>query len=138
VVARGQRAADFEAALARWRAGFAGRSWLDALARMEGDALRQRQELEARDEEWDEGWARADGRLRDWLAKTNALLEGYASLLAEDAPEEVSARLSRAQREALDLPGAEEAVAWLEQNWPAPGESAEAVFALWELGLDAP
>jgi hypothetical protein len=49
----------------------------------------------------------------------------------------VAVRLTRAQREALDLPAAAEAMAWLERNWPAPGEKVEAVFALWELGLSS-
>jgi hypothetical protein len=136
--ARGHRAADFAGALSRWRAWLAGRSWLEGLARLEADALRQRQDLEAAYHVWDGEWSQAHERLGGWLAKVGGLLKDYEPLLAADpAPEEVSARLSRAQREALDLAGAEEAVAWLQRHWPAPGEKVEALFALWELGLAA-
>jgi hypothetical protein len=55
--------------------------------------------------------------------------------LADSAPEELSARLTRGQREALDLQDAEEAVAWLRRNWPMPSDNVEALFALWEMGL---
>jgi hypothetical protein len=138
-LARGRRAADFEGALARWRASFAGHSWLDALERLEADSLRQRRDLEAACATWNQGWSRAIGRLRQWLAKTNALLSHYEPLLsANPAPEEVSVRLTRAEREALDLNGAAEAIVWLHWNWPAPSEKVEACFALWELGLAAP
>jgi hypothetical protein len=137
VTARAQRAADFSGALARWRSWFAGRSWLDTLGRLEADALRQRQELEAADDVWDRTWAEFVDRLGRWLKEIDALLDNYEPLLsAEDAAEEVSVRLTRPQREALDPGGAEEAVAWLGRNWPAPSERGEAVFALWELGLD--
>jgi hypothetical protein len=133
---RRQRAADFESALARWRAWCSGPSWLAGLARLEAEALRQRRELEASFDAWDQGWARAVSHLRSSLAKINTLLQPYDPLLsANPAPEEVSARLTRVQREALDLKGAEEAIAWLERNWPAPSEKVEATFALWELGL---
>jgi hypothetical protein len=136
IQARAKRAADFAGAVARWRSWLAGRSWLDTLGGLEADALRQRQEVEASDEGWDESWSRAVDRLRDWLTKMDALLKHYEPLLAaKGAPEEVSVRLSRAQREALDSSGAEEGVAWLGQNWPAPSETVEALFALWELGL---
>jgi hypothetical protein len=137
-LARGQRVADFEGALARWRCWLAGRSWLDALGRLEAAALRQRHDLQASDERWDRSWSGAVERLRDWLREVDALLEQYGALLsARDAAEEVSVRLTRAQREALDPGGAEEAVAWLEGSWPAPSETVEAVFALWELGMEA-
>jgi hypothetical protein len=138
-VARRQRAADFQAALARWRAWSSGRSWLGALARLEADAVRQRHDLEASYEAWDRDWSGAVERLGDWLAEVNTLLGPYEPLLSADPlTEEVSARLTRVQREALDQNGAEEAVAWLQENWPAPGEQVEAVFALWELGLTVP
>jgi hypothetical protein len=138
VVARERRAADFDGALARWRASFAGRSWLEALAQLEADALRQRRNLEAPSDVWGQGWSTAVNRLRNWLAQVNTLLSNYELLrTANPVPEEVSARLTRAQREALDLKGAEEAVVWLQRNWPAPNEKVEAVFALWELGLVA-
>jgi hypothetical protein len=134
--ARARRAADFAGALARWRSWLAGRSWLDTMGRLEADALRQRQDLEAADEGWDQSWSRVVDRLGNWLTKMDALLDHYEPLLwARGAPEEVSVRLSRAQREALEASGAEEAVAWLGRNWPAPSERVEAVFALWELGL---
>ena len=136
VAARERRAADFEGALAKWRASFAGRSWLDALARLESDALRQRRDLEAASDVWDQGWSEAVGRLRNWLAKTNTLLSNYERLLsANPSVEEVSARLTRTQRETMEPTVAGEAVIWLERNWPAPSEKVEAVFALWELGL---
>jgi serine/threonine protein kinase len=137
VVARGRNATGFEAALARWRAWFGGRSWLDALARLEAEALRQRQNLEAGYRAWDQAWSRSVNRLSQWLTEVDTLLEKYQPLLSVDAvPEEVSVRLTRAQRELLDLSGAEEAVVWLQRNWPPPGETVEAVFALWGLGSD--
>jgi hypothetical protein len=135
VGAGGSGAADFEGALARWRTAFAGRSWLASLTDLEGEALRQRQELEAGDEEWDQSWGQAVDRLRDWLTRIDTLMDSYDPLLAAPVPDEVSVRLTRAEREALDLGGAEEAVGWLEQHWPAPSERVEAMFALWELGL---
>jgi hypothetical protein len=136
VAARERRAADFEGALAKWRASFAGRSWLDALARLESDALRQRRDLEAASDVWGQRWSEAVGRLRNWLAKTNTLLSNYEPLLsANPSVEEVSARLTRTQRETVEPTVAGEAVIWLERNWPAPSEMVEAVFALWELGL---
>jgi hypothetical protein len=62
-------------------------------------------------------------------------LNSYDSLFAA-APdeEEVTARLTREQKEALILPEVERALAWLQENWPMPSEQVEAVFALWELG----
>jgi serine/threonine protein kinase len=136
VAVRRQRAADFECGLARWRAWCSGHSWLDALTRLEAEALRQRQELEASFDEWDQGWARAVSHLRGCLAKINTLLQPYDPLLmANPAPDEVSARLTRVQREALDLRDAEEAITWLQRSWPAPSEMVESLFALWELGL---
>ncbi len=136
VTTRKRRAADFEGALARWRASFAGHSWLDALVRLESDALRQRRDIEAASDAWDEGWSEAISRLRNWLAKTNALLSNYEQLLSTNPfVDEVSARLSRMQRETMEPTVYGEAVLWLERNWPAPSEKVEAVFALWELGL---
>jgi hypothetical protein len=136
VAVRRRRAADFDNALARWRAWHSGRSWLAPLAQLESEALRQRRELEARSEAWDRGWSESADCLRDYLARVGAVLRPYDPLLsARAAPEEVSARLTRAQREALDLHAAEEAVAWLRRNWASPGDTVEALFALWELGL---
>jgi serine/threonine protein kinase len=136
VAVRRQRAADFESALARWRAWHAGRSWLAALAQLETEALRQRQELEACFDAWDHEWSAVLDRMRNFLCRVNTLLGAYDPLLsASSAPEEVSARLTRAQRETLKLPVTDDAVAWLQQHWPPPGEKMEAVFALWELGM---
>ena len=73
---------------------------------------------------------------KELLARVNALLRPYDPLRsARAAPEEVSARLTRAQREALGLQAAEEAITWLQGSWPPPGDTVEALFALWELGL---
>jgi hypothetical protein len=114
----------------------AGRSWLAALAQLETEALRQRQGLEARFDAWDRDWSASLNRLRDFLAQVNTLLRPYDPLLsANPAPEELTIRLTRAQRDALSLQVAGEAITWMEQNWPAPDENMEAVFALWELGL---
>jgi hypothetical protein len=136
VTGRKRRAADFEGALARWRVSFAGCSWLDALARLESDALRQQRDLEAASDAWDQGWTEAADRLRDWLAKMNALLSSYEQLLSTNPfVEEVSARLTRMQREAVEPTVCGEAVLWFERNWPSPSEKVEAVFALLELGL---
>jgi hypothetical protein len=138
IAARGQRAADFAGALARWRASVAGRSWLDAVLRLETEALQQRHVLEGQSALWDQCWSWAEDRLGRWLETVHAVLANYEPLLsANGGPDEVNARLTRAQREALDVRGAEEAVSWLQTNWPAPSERIEAVFALWELGLGA-
>jgi hypothetical protein len=133
---RRRRALDFAGALARWRAWRAGRDWLDGLARLEADALRQRQRVEEDCAAWDREWARAHQQLRRCLGQVKGVLRGFDALLAaRPAPEEVAVRLTRGQREALDLPAAGEAVDWLERSWPAPGDRVEAVFALWELDL---
>jgi hypothetical protein len=136
--ARERNAAGFETARARWRTWLGSRSWLEALASLEAEALRQRQNLESAYDAWDRAWSRSVNRLSDWLTEVDTLLEKYKPLLSVHAvPEEVSVRLTRAQRELLDLSGAEEAVVWLQRNWPPPGEAVEAVFALWELGSEA-
>jgi len=63
-------------------------------------------------------------------------LSNYEQLLAANPSiEEVSARLTRMQRETVEPAGCGEVVLWLEQHWPAPSEKVEAVFALLELGL---
>jgi hypothetical protein len=132
---RRQRVADFEQALARWRNWCAGRSWLDALDQLERAALGQCRQVDRLCQSWNEEWDATLGRLRDLLAEVDTVLAAYdARLLARPDVEEVAARLNRARREALDLKEAAEAAAWLRQNWPAPGERAEALFALWELG----
>jgi hypothetical protein len=103
---------------------------------LETEALRQRRELEVRSEAWERGWSESADCLRDYLARVDAVLRPYDPLLsAKGAPEEVSARLTRAQREALDLHAVEEAVTWLRRSWPPPSDTVEALFALWELGL---
>jgi hypothetical protein len=136
--ARARRAADFKDALLAWRTWRTGRSWLDAVARLEADALRQREEAEAASDSWDRDWSGAEDRLRECLARVRAILRTYdAQLAAGTAPQEVTVRLTRAQRQALGLDITEEVVGWLHQDWPAPGDRVEAVFALWELGSDA-
>jgi hypothetical protein len=46
-------------------------------------------------------------------------------------------RLTRARRQTLGLETADDVVAWLERNWPAPCDTVEATFALWELGSNS-
>jgi hypothetical protein len=136
---RQQRACDFDASLERWRSWYAGRSWLDAFQKLEAEALRQRHEVEACCAMWDQGWAIALGQLRNCLTQIRAILGCYDRLLSAGASlEEVSARLTRAQRDALELGDAETAAAWIRQNWPSPGERLEALFALSELGVAVP
>jgi hypothetical protein len=136
--ARRKQAQDFDSALAQWRAWCAGRTWVDALARLEEDALGQKRRLEASCASWEEEWAGALDRLRRGLEQIGEVLQPYRPLLAGfSSPEEVTVRLGRAQREALELPGVEEALGWLRDNWPTPGDKVEAVFALWELGGSA-
>jgi hypothetical protein len=136
IAVREQRAKDFENALAKWRAWHTGRRWLDALTRLETDALRQWQALGEGCELWEQNWNRSIEQVRGCLSQITDLLHAYAPLtLANSSREEVSARLTRSQREALDLAATEEALVWLERNWPAPGEKVECLFALSELGL---
>jgi hypothetical protein len=107
--------------------------------RLEADALRQRQDVESRGAAWDRGWGDAAGRIRGCLSRIDTILNVFDSLFADKAaPDEATARLTRTRREALDICAAEEAAGWLRENWPPPGEQAEAVFALWELGVPAP
>jgi hypothetical protein len=130
------RGRDFERVLARWRAWCSGRSWLGAVSRLEDEAVRQWHEVEAVCAAWEKEWDGKIERLRTCLAEIDTLLKGYDGLLtAGAAEEEVYVRLTRGQREGLDLHGAEEVVAWLEQAWPPPGDRLECLFALWELGL---
>jgi hypothetical protein len=136
---REQRARDFADAQARWRTWRAGRAWLAAVDRLEADALRQRQDVESRCAAWDRAWGDAAGRIRGCLSRIDTILNVFDSIFADKAaPDEATARLTRTQREALDAPAAEEAAGWLRANWPPPGEQAEVVFALWELGVTAP
>jgi hypothetical protein len=136
--ARGRRAADFEDALSAWRTWCAGRTWLDAVTRLEADAVRQREAADAASGSWDRGWSRAEGLLRECLARVRGIMRSYDALLAAGAAsQEATVRLTRAQRQALGLDAAEEAVGWLQRDWPPPGDTVEAVFALWELGGSA-
>jgi hypothetical protein len=137
--ARQQRAQEFENALAQWHTWCSGHPWLDSVAQLEADALRQRQDVEAHCGLWERGCAEAVGRLRQCLIETSMLLRAYDGLLAGGAaPDEVTVRLTRTQREGLDLRAAEGAAAWLRQNWPAPGDRVEAGLALRESGLATP
>jgi serine/threonine protein kinase len=132
---RQRRAADWESALTRWRAWHAGRAWLGALGQLETEALQQREALEARFAEWDQQWLGVLDGLQNFLAQVNDLLHAYEPLRSpQPTVDELSIRLTRSQRERLDLRIAEESLTWLQQNWPAPNEKMEAVFALWELG----
>jgi hypothetical protein len=99
--------------------------------RLEADALKQREAVGAALTAWERGWSEAERRLRTFLDQLGAVLEHF------DRPtpgrEEVTARLTRAQRGGLGLQAAEDSLAWIQGNWPAPGERVEARFALWEL-----
>jgi hypothetical protein len=139
VAVRQQRAKDFDTALAKWRSWCATRSWLDAFLQLEAAALAQRQEVEDRCAAWAQGWEVALHQLSDCLTQIQAVLRRYDRLLSRGgASEEVALRLTRAQREGIDLGAVEAAVAWVQQNWPAPSERVEALFALWELGVAVP
>jgi hypothetical protein len=131
-----QRARDFSAALEEWRSRYASHSWLDGLVRLEADALHQRQQVEECCAVWLHGWELALRQLRDCLTKIRAVLGRYDPLLSGGVlSEEVTLRLTRAQREAIDLRAVGVAAQWLQQNWPAPSERVEALLALWELGV---
>jgi hypothetical protein len=134
-----QRGQDFAAAQTRWRTWRAGTAWVDAVDHLEAAALRQRQEVEAACTSWDLEWERASRRLRGFVDRVGDVLDAFdLAFAAKTAPEEVTIRLARTRREALDLPAAEAAAAWLRDNWPPPGDRVEAVFALWELGVAVP
>jgi serine/threonine protein kinase len=134
--AQQQRARDFESSLAQWRTWCSGHPWLESVALLEADSLQQRQDVEAACGLWDGRWSEAIDRLSQCLTRVTALLRAYDPLLTGGpTPEEVTVRLTRAQREGLDLRAAEGAANWLRPNWPAPGDKVEAVFALRELGL---
>jgi serine/threonine protein kinase len=134
-----QRGQDFTAAQTRWRTWRAGTAWVDAVDHLEGAAVRQRQEVEAQCASWNLEWEAASRRLRGFADRIGEVLDAFdLAFAAKTAPEEVTIRLSRTRREALDLPAAEEAAAWLRDNWPPPGDRVEAVFALGELGVTVP
>jgi hypothetical protein len=132
VAAREQRRRDFERLLGSWKGWCAGRSWLGAVGRLEAEAVRQWNDLHAASTAWEEGWNEVVENLRQYLAEIATLLRPYDALLTLDGPEEVYVRLTRAQREALDRHAPEDAIAWLEENWPPPGDKLEGLFALWE------
>jgi serine/threonine protein kinase len=133
-----QRARHFETALARWRDWHADRSWLDALQHLETDAIRQRQQVETECVEWNKGWKAAQRDLRACLSGIQGVLGSYAPLLSpQGGPEEIAARITRAQRQAINLESARAAANWLRENWPAPSERLEALYAMWELGMVA-
>jgi serine/threonine protein kinase len=132
--AQEQRRLDFERVLASWRAWRSGRSWLEAVSRVEAEAVRQWRSLQSACADWDENWHLAVDRLRRYLAEVTKVLQAYDELLSPEPAEEIYVRLTRLQRQALELHGAAEALAWLEQHWPTPGDRLEGLFALWELG----
>jgi hypothetical protein len=139
VTARRQRAQDYAAALTKWRTWCTGRSWVEGMARLEADALVQRDWLEEANVAWDRDWAKAFGCLSEFWSQGQAILGCFDFLLTTHPTiEEVIARLTRDQREGLHTRAAQNAAAWLAQNWPAPSERAEALFALWELGVSCP
>jgi hypothetical protein len=79
---------------------------------------------------WEQGWCDAARRLRKFLDRLSAVLERFGRVTPDG--EEATAQLTRTQREGLRVEAAEDALAWIEGNWPAPGERVEATFALWE------
>jgi hypothetical protein len=103
-----QRARGFHAALEEWRSRYASRSWLDGLTRLEADAVDQRRQIEECCAIWLQDWKLAFGQLRDCLTQIRTVLGRYDQLLSGGVlSEEVALRLTRAQREAIDLRAAE-------------------------------
>jgi len=135
IEAHRQRGQAFDASLAKWRTWCAGHTWLESVRRLEAEAIRQRQDVQVRCATWDEGWSEALDNLRQYLDRIRSVLHGYELLLSSPTPEEVTVRLTRAQREALDLQAADRVALWIKENWPRPSEQIEAVFALRELGV---
>jgi hypothetical protein len=137
--ARQRRECDFARSLAHWRSWRAGGAWLAAADQLEAEALRQQRDVEAQSASWLQGWADAAGALRNYLTRFDAILRVFDALFgAKGAHDEVTAKLTRAQREGLQVEAAEGAAGWLRENWPAPAERLEAAFALWELDLTGP
>jgi hypothetical protein len=126
-----ERKADFEGALAQWHVWCSGRGWVEGVARLEGDARQQREDVEAALSAWEQGWCEAARRLRKFLERLGVVLEHFGQLTPEG--ERATARLARAQRESLRVEAAEDSLAWIQGNWPAPAERVEATFPLWEL-----
>jgi len=136
---RKRREEEFARALLQWRTWRAGGSWLAAVEQLEAQALQQSQDVECQSTLWAQGWAEAVRGVRVYLDRLEAILHVFDSLFrAKGAPDEITTRLTRAQREGLQTRTAEEAVGWLRENWPAPSERVEAVFALRQLGLASP
>ena len=107
IEAHRQRGQAFDASLAKWRTWCAGQTWLESVRRLEAEAIRQRQHVQDRCATWDEGWSEALDNLRQYLVRITSVLHGYELLLSSPTPEEVTVRLTRAQREALDLQAAD-------------------------------
>jgi hypothetical protein len=126
-----ERKADFEGALAQWQAWCCGRDWVEGVARLTGDAGRQREVVEAALTVWEQGWGEAARRLRRFLDRLAPILEPFGKLAPDG--EAATVGLARVQREGLKVEGAEDSLAWMQGNWPAPSERVEATFALWEL-----
>jgi hypothetical protein len=136
---RKRREVEFTTTLAQWRTWRAGGAWLAAVEQLEAQALQQWQEIESQNALWVQGWTDAVGRIRIYLGRLEAVLRVFDSLFrAKGAPDEITTRLTRSQREGLESRTVEEAVGWLRENWPAPSERVEAVFALRESGLTSP
>jgi serine/threonine protein kinase len=136
VEAHRQRGLAFDASLAKWRTWCAGHAWVESVRQLEIEAGRQRRDLQDRCATWDEGWSEATDNLHRFLNQITSVLHGYEPLLSSaKTPEEVSVRLTRAQRESLDLQSADQVARWFKENWPRPSDRVEAVFALWELGV---
>jgi hypothetical protein len=136
VEAHCQRALAFDNSLAKWRSWCSGHAWVESVRQLETEAARQRQDVQERCVNWDEGWSEAAHHLRQCLNQITTILMAYEPLLlSRAAPEEFSVRLTRAQRDALDLRAADRAAGWLKENWPRPSDRVEAVFALWQLGV---
>jgi hypothetical protein len=126
-----ERARDFERALAQWRAWCSGRAWVEAVERLEGDALRQREVIRGALAGWEQAWSEAERRLRKFLDQIGAALRHFEQ--PTPGREVATARLTRAERKGLGLEAAEGSLVWIGRNWPAPGERVEAALALWEL-----
>jgi hypothetical protein len=136
VEAHCQRSQAFDNALAMWRTWCSGYDWVESVLQLEVEAVRQRQDMQERCAHWDESWSEAARTLRQFLDQIASVLHAYEPLLLSRAvSEEISVRLTRAQREALDLQAADRAADWLKASWPRPSDRVEAVVALWELGV---
>jgi hypothetical protein len=137
--ARRERCEDFERALIQWRTWCAGRAWLGAFARLEPEAFGQRETLEAASDLWTQRCLNIVSCLQQFLTHISGILSLYDPLLAgKQSPAELMILLTRAQRQALDVDAARDALAWLSENWPSPSDRVEAAMALWELDSGSP